>query len=186
MHGHRPEWIVFDFFDGAKRVNIASLSVNDSLEIANRIASTYFGKPCEYENESKVTYPKQLEQFLRVLKDGTDRELTWVELVVGNTPLEGSVGMRLTDSRSIGPAVVQFERAVGSLLSSIDAIESLKVLYCKKRVSLILEKLTDEEYVIRYSDQRLNPLQRMSFERYMRSTYEIPVLSTEKRFKHQP
>ena len=39
VHGHRPEWIVLQFFDGAKRVNISSLSVSDSLEIANRIAS---------------------------------------------------------------------------------------------------------------------------------------------------
>src|SRR5690606_17899758 len=37
VHGYQPEWIVLDFFDGAKRVNISSNSVAESLEIANRI-----------------------------------------------------------------------------------------------------------------------------------------------------
>jgi len=187
VHGHRPEWIVLQFFDGAKRVNISSLSVSDSLEIANRIASDYFNKPCEYENESEVTFAKQIERLLNLLKNDADNELSWVELVVGNTPLLGAPGMTLTDrrSRTIGPAIKQFEQNNGYVVAALDNIESIKVFYRKKRVKLILEKVeeSDEEYVMRYTDHQLNPTERRSFEDYMRKTHGIPILSTEKRYK---
>ncbi len=187
VHGYRPEWIVLVYFDGAKRVNISSLSVQDSLEIADRIASEYYGTDCEYENDREITYARQLERFLSHLRSGADEELALVELVVGNTPLDGSPSMTLThrQSRPIGPALAQFEQAIGDVLSTLDNIESMKVLYRGKRVKLILEKVdqTDDEYVVRYSDHQLNPLERLSFEGYMGNTHAIPVLSTEKRFK---
>lgn len=187
VHGHRPEWIVLQFFDGAKRVNISSLSVSDSLEIANRIASEYFSQSCEYENESEITFAKQIDRFLAQLKDDADEEMVLVELVVGNTPLLGAPAMTLTDrqSKSIGPAIKQFEQNNGEVLAALDNIESIKVFYRKKRVKLITEKLeeSDEEYIVRYSDHQLNPKERRSFEDYMRKTHGIPVLSTEKRFK---
>ncbi len=187
VHGYRPEWIVLVYYDGAKRVNISSLSVQDSLEIADCIASEYYGADCEYENDREVTYARQLERFLARLRSGADEELSLVELVVGNTPLAGSPSMTLThrQSRPIGPALDQFEQAIGDVLSTLDNIESMKVLYRGKRVKLILEKVdqTDDEYVVRYSDHQLNPLERLSFEGYMRNTHAIPVLSTEKRFK---
>lgn len=186
LHGYRPEWIVLVFFDGAKRVNISSLSVDASLEIANRIASEYYGTKCEYENESEVTYAKQIERLLDLLKVDGDEQLTWVELVVGSSPLDGECPLKLTDRKnhSIGPAVRHFERCIGSLTSNVDAIESIKVFCGKKRVSLIFEKLEGaaDEFVVRYTDHRLAPKKRLAFEAYMRTTHAIPVLSTEKRF----
>ncbi len=76
IHGHRPEWIILDFESGAKRVNIASKSIAESLEIANQLASGYFGKEVAYENESEVTYAKQLERLLARLKEGA-RHKSW-------------------------------------------------------------------------------------------------------------
>jgi hypothetical protein len=188
LHGYRPEWIVLVFFAGAKRVNISSLSVEDSLEIANRIASEYYGTPCEYENDSAITYSKQLEKFLSLLKKDSEEKLTLVELVANNSPLDNSCALKLYhgDTTSIGPSVRQFEKAIGSLTTAIDAIDSIKVLYGKKRVSLIFERYGggDDQFVVRYSDHRLNPLERVSFEIYMSDTHAIQVLSTEKRFKH--
>lgn len=187
VHGYRPEWIVLEFFDAAKRVNISSMSVGDSLAIANLIASDYYGKGCEYENEVEITYPKQIETFLEKLKNDEDPVLPWVELVVGNTPLNGACGMKLTDaeSKSIGKAVIHFEDKVGRILSAIDNIESIKVFFREKRVGLLFEKEDDQkkEYVVRYSDHRLTPLERRAFEGHLRTTHGIPVLSTEKRFK---
>lgn len=188
LHGYRPEWIVLVFFDGAKRVNISSLSVEDSLEIANRIASEYYGTPCEYENDSAITYAKQLERLFERLKNDDDEKLTLVELVANNSPLDNSCALRFSHSgaSSIGPSLKHFETKIGNVLAAIDAIESIKVLYAKKRVSLILEKHggIDDQFVVRYSDHRLNPLERVSFETYMAETHAIQVLSTEKRFKH--
>ncbi len=188
VHGYRPEWIILDFAENAKRVNISSVSVSVPLEIANRLASAYFGKPCEYENENQITYSKQLERFLEILKDGRASELTLVEIVVANSPLEGSPKIKITDPESnpIGTAIGHFEKAVGRILANLDHIESIKVHYRKKRISLIFEKVDEAEgeYIVRYSDHRLNALERRSFESHFMETYGFPVLSTEKRFKH--
>lgn len=189
VHGYRPEWIVLEFMDAGKRVNISSVSVGDSLAIANRIVSAYYGKDCEYENEVDVTYAKQIDGLLAKLKGGLDPALQWVELVVSNTPLAGSCAMKLSDaqSRPIGKAVAHFERKVGRLVRRIENIESIKVSFCQKRVSLLFDgdEDTHQGYVVRYSDHRLTPAERRTFEAHMRTTYEIPVLSTEKRFKDQ-
>jgi len=187
IHGYTSEWIILDFEDGGKRVNISSVSVNVPLEIANRIASGYFGKDCEYDNESEETYPKQLQRFLGNVKDGKDKDLTLVEFVVSTSPLDGAPKFKLShqDSNPIGAAIDHFEKAVGKVLADIDQIESVKVLYRKKRVSLIFEPVddTDDEYVVRYSDHRLNARQRREFESHMKENHGIAVLSTEKRFK---
>jgi len=187
VHGYRPEWIILDFEDGAKRVNISSVSVGVPLRIANRLASSYFRKSCEYENESQVTYEKQIERLLRVLQRGEAEELALVELVVANSPLDGSPKLKITDpdSNPIGEGIAHFEKAVGSILADIEHIESIKVHYRRKRVSLIFEKLNGvaDEFVVRYSDHRLNAFERRLFEQHMRETHGIQVLSTEKRFQ---
>ena len=81
--------------------------------------------------------------------------------------------------------VVTDDGSTDDTLDVVDRFESVKVIYLKKRVKLIFEKREDgdDEYVVRYTDHTLNPLQRKAFEDYMRATHEIPVLSTEKRFK---
>ncbi|HPS03384.1 MAG TPA: hypothetical protein PLA90_17735, partial [Candidatus Sumerlaeota bacterium] len=78
--------------------------------------------------------------------------------------------------------------AVGGLLDHLNHIESIKVLFAGKRVSVIFaheEKQAEDEFTVRYSDHRLNVFQRQEFEHYMRQEYGIPILSTEKRFKKQ-
>ncbi len=189
IHGHRPEWIILDFESGAKRVNIASKSIAESLEIANQLASGYYGKEVTYENESEVTYAKQLERLLARLKDAEDGKMEFVELVFANSPLDGSPKLKISDQKAIGPAIVHFESVVGGLLEHLDNIESIKVCFAKKRVSVIFEREEDheeDEFVVRYSDHRLNVFQRQEFENHMRQEYGIPILSTEKRFKKQP
>jgi len=187
VHGHQPEWIVLDFFDGAKRVNICSTSVTESLEIANRIASAYYGANCEYENESEITYARQITRLLEQLRDQHLNDLVWVELCTNSSPLVGEIPLMLADRHvnSIGPSVIDFETKIGPLIDGVDRFESIKVIYAEKRVKLIFEKCVDgnDEYVVRYTDHTLNPIQREAFEDYMRMTHEIPVLSTEKRFK---
>ena len=188
IHGHRPEWIILDFESGAKRVNIASKSIAESLEIANQLASGYFGKEITYENESEVTYAKQLERLLARLKNAEGGKIEFVELIFANSPLDGSPKIKISDQKAIGPAIAHFESVVGSLLEHLDNIESIKVCFAKKRVSVIFEREEDHEedaFVVRYSDHRLNVFQRQEFEHHIRQEYGIPILSTEKRFKKQ-
>jgi len=187
VHGYRPEWIILDFTEDAKRVNISSVSVSVPLEIANRLASGYFHATCEYENERQITYAKQLEHFLKTLQDKDDGDLVLVEIVVTNSPLDGAPKLKISDadSKPIGRAIAHFERAVGKLLAHVDHIDSVKVRYRKKRISLIFEPQDGSagEYVVRYSDHRLNAGERRRFEELIRSAHGIEILSTEKRFK---
>jgi len=187
VHGYRPEWIILDFTEDAKRVNISSVSVSVPLEIANRLASGYFHATCEYENECQITHAKQLEHFLKTLQAKDDGDLVLVEIVVTNSPLDGAPKFKISDadSKPIGRAIAHFERVVGKLLAHVDHIDSVKVRYRKKRISLIFERQdgSDGEYVVRYSDHRLNAGERRRFEELIRSSHGIKILSTEKRFK---
>jgi len=185
IHGYRSEWIILDFEDDAQRVDISSVSTDIPVEVANRIASAYFKRDCEYENECVTTESEQLETFLSNLRPVTDGPLVLVELVSARSPLSGSPGVRLRqeDSRSVGDSWAHFEKAIGKL--RLEDMESVKVLFRKKRVSLIFEadENDDGAFVVRYSDHRLNARERVDFEHHLRDEHGITVLSTEKRFK---
>jgi hypothetical protein len=183
VHGYRPEWVVYDFFDGAKRVNIASLSVAEPLEIANRIAAAYFGRPCEYDNERQMIAPRQLAGFLGALRAGPGA-LSLVEVSVANSPLNGAPSVRLSDAASglIGPALDHLERLSVRLLADTEQVEGVRVVFRDKRVGLFFEKRGDD-FEVRYADHRLSATERRLFERLMREEYGVPALSTEKRFK---
>lgn len=183
IHGYRPEWIILEFLESGKRVNIASRSIRQPLQIADRIATLYYGTECRYENENLVTYAEQLRRFLRWLQDGGDGDLQVVELAVANSPLSGSPRMRISDwqSQPIGRAITHFERAVGPILEDVQRIESVKLLFRGKRVTLVFERLADDEFVVRYSDHRLDPPDRRAIEEYLGTMHGIAALSTETR-----
>lgn len=187
IHAYDPEWIILDFRDEGTYVNIAAVSVSLPLDIANGIASAYYGRDREYENASEITYRKQIERFLGEVRGARQGDLILVEATVSNSPLNDSPKLRIShpDSRSIGNSISHFERCIGKLLSRVEQIDSIKVLFCQKRVSLKFEAAPGslDEFVVRYSDQRLNALQRIEFEKLMRDVHGITVLSTEKQFK---
>lgn len=185
QHGHRVEWIILDFSDNAKRVNISSDSNEIPLQIANALASAYFGKDVEYDNECQITYEKQIHNLLDQLKSGTCDGLKLVDLEVHSSPLHG-VDMRLCHDEPdvMQRAVASLERDNSSLTAHIDRITKLKVIYLNKRIDVRFEKLDtgQDEYIVRYMDHRLNATLRKQFEDFMRDTHGIPILSTEKRF----
>jgi len=187
LHGYKPEWIILDFEGNPKHVDISSVSVSIPLEMANHIAGTFYGKACEYENENVITYPKQIERFLEEIRGVEEGELVLVEVATANSPLDGAPKLKLSnpDTGSVGKAVRHLESAVGEFLLDIEQLESVKVLYRGKRVSLIFEKEegAEECYVVRYSDHRLNGLERRLFEQHIRDIHGITILSTEKRYK---
>ena len=185
LHGFRPEWIILDFSGDAKRVNISSDSTSVPLEIANRLASAWFGSECEYENESLTTYSQQLNRFLDLIKEDQAGNLAFVEINHKNSPLQGGGKLLLSNEASIGETVRHFEQVFGSITSELGEIKSIKVRYRQKRVSLIFETVggAADAFVVRYSDNRLNVRERRSFEELMRKNHGIPVLSTEKRQK---
>ena len=186
LHGYDPETIALDFFDQAKCVNISSASDRESLDIANRIAHTYFGKECTYKNASRNVTGQQVKAFLEGLV-AKPTALPIVEIAVRQSPLDSAPDLEIDHpaNASIHAAIQQFGKAVGSLLADVGCIKHIKVLYQDKRVSLIVEpvKNAKDAYVIRYTDQRLNATERRKLEAMMEEIYAIPIVSTEKRGK---
>ncbi|MBI5725839.1 MAG: hypothetical protein HZA50_17900 [Planctomycetes bacterium] len=190
IHGFRPEWIILNFRDNGKGVDISSLSMSVPLEIANRLASAYFGQKCEYENEVQVTYKAQIVKILNLLRTDECDFLRFVEVVVGNSPLDGAPVVRISneESESIAESIRHFEKTVGKVMDDIDLIKSIKVLYCGKRVKIMFERVenVEEGYVVRYHDAVLNAKQRRMFETKLREEpYGLRILSTEKRHKQR-
>jgi len=184
VHGYRAEWIVLDFSPDGDQVNIASNSVEDPRELANRIASTYFGCDCRFVNEERMTDAKTIEEFIgaaRAMHDG----IALVEVCVANSPLLGSSKLRISNeqAKALSESLDHFDSAVGVMMENLADMEWIKVLYRRKRVGLQFEQEEsgDEQYVVRYTDQRLNAFERRRFEQEMRENHGISVLSTEKR-----
>jgi len=184
LFGHRPEWIILDFEKDAKRVRISSLTTDVSLDIANRVASRFYGESCVYENEKTFTNVAVIEEFLDRVCFNDPLTLPLVEIAVKQSPLKGSPKFKISDSDSqpIGAAIKQFNEKIGDLLKSIDIIDSIKVLF-KHRITLLFEQDSEDPdlFVVRYSDSRLNAVERVEFEKFLAEEFDIHVHSTEKR-----
>ena len=188
VHGFTPDQIVLEFRDEAALLNIASHGQAVSYEIANRIASAFYGETCEYENITEETFAAQLIRFLRLLVADQAQDLRLVQLRVDPSPLQGALVLDLSDpeNRSIGPAINQLEDALSWTLDDVDRVPRLKVWFNKKRVALEIEPLgagtvEDRRYVVRYRDQTLSLGERPVFERLMEHDHGIKIVSTEKR-----
>ena len=190
LHGFSPEWIILDFHEAATRVNIASKSVVPSLEIANALASAYYGVSCEYANDRAPSQAQQIRRLLDALIGDTAEGLRLVEIAVNHCPLHAAPKMVLssTTTLSVAEAIRQIETAFGSLHDNLDWFHSVKVLYHGKRVTVSFDRPDDpvpgeSVYVVRYTDHRLSAGERKPFEQFMLSTHGLTIVSTEKRFK---
>jgi hypothetical protein len=184
VHGYRAEWIVLDFSPEANQVNIASHSLAEPREMAERIASGYFGCECRFVNEEKMTPADTVQKFVKTVRAGNNG-LGLVETCVANSPLRGASKLRISNetTKALGESLDHIDAAVGDLLENLADIEWVKVLFRGKRVGLQFEPNESDDglYVVRYTDQRLNAFERRRFEQQMRSDHGIAILSTEKR-----
>ena len=128
---------------------------------------------------------EQLRRFLRRIADGQAEQLEFVEIVLDRSPLDGSCKLILTDPVSICKSVDHFTLAVSDILSDVSNIKGIKVLYRDSRVGLFFEPVVGDRFVVRYTDNRLNTMERVAFEELMRNDHGIPVLSTEKRVRRR-
>lgn len=184
IHGFKPEWIILDFEPDAKRVRIASRTGVVPIQVANRIALACFEKDCHYVNDSDTTPRATLQKFLAHLRADGNGPLVLVELTCKSAPLKGSPALRLSqpDSRHLGSSLNHFEQVAGKI--PLDNIDSVKVLFRKKRVTIIIDNAEDgtDAFDVRYSDHRLNRLERDDFVTLLRETHGITIHSTEKQY----
>jgi hypothetical protein len=188
VHGFTADQIVLDFRDEAARLNVASHGHAASYDIANRIASAFYGHSCEYENITEETYPAQMSRFLRLVRGIEKDDFCLIEMLVESSPLTGAPDLLLKSDEdlSIGAALAQLERALGWTIDDLDRITRFKILFAGKRLALVLERaegagVPDKKYVLRYRDQTLSLGERKMFEERMEQEHGIKVVSTEKR-----
>lgn len=186
VHGFTADQIVLHFRDEAARLNVASHNNAASYDIANCIATAFYGRPCEYENISEETYPAQITLFLERIRAIEGKDFRLVELAIRNAPLTGAPDMSISngDNLSIGPALGEFEQAFRWSINDLDRIPRFKILFCDKRLSMEIEPIedtaTEKRYVLRYRDQTLSLGERQIFETRMEQEHGIKVVSTEK------
>ena len=188
VHGFSPDQIVLDFRDEAARLNIASHGHAASYEIANRLASAFYGDECDYENITEEAFTAQISRFLRTLRKDEARDLRLVELRVQGSPLHGAPNLDLSskENLSLGRALEELEQALSWTIDELDRIPGFKVLFNDKRVPMEIEPLENESaedriYVLRYRDQSLSLGERQVFEDLIEQDHGIKVVSTEKR-----
>jgi hypothetical protein len=188
VHGFTADQIVLDFRDEAARLNVASHGHVASYDIANRIASAFYGLPCAYENITEETYPAQISRFLRVVRDHEEPDFRLVEMLVQRSPLTGAPDLHLKndDGLPIGAALAQLEQALHWTIDDLDRIPRFKILFAGKRLAMEIERVEDNAgparmYVLRYRDQTLSLEERQIFEGRMEQEHGIKVVSTEKR-----
>jgi hypothetical protein len=188
VHGFSPDQIVLDFRDEGARLNIASHDHAASYEIANRLASAFYGQDCEYENITEEAFAAQIARFLRTLWDDEARDLRLVEIRLRATPLHGAPDLVLSnrDNLSIARALKELAQALHWTMEDLDRIRGFKVLFNDKRVPMEIEPIDDgpddeRTYVLRYRDQSLTLRERQVFENLIEQDHGIKVVSTEKR-----
>ena len=169
-------------------LNVASHGKKASFEIADRIATAFYGQPCEYINVEEVVYSAQLKAFLEQLARDEAQELIMVAfgfrepLLPGLAVLEGFN----PGSDSVGPAILELQRLLNVPLLDGDHLQHLKIVYRGKRVPLRIDRLEGPEpdkgrrYVLRYRDQGLNLVERAKFEKLIEHNYGFKIVSTEK------
>jgi hypothetical protein len=188
VHGFSPDQIVLDFQDEAARLNIASHDHAASYEIANRLASAFYGQDCEYENITEEAFAAQIARFLRTLRDDEARDLKLVEIRLRATPLYGAPDLELSnkDNLSLGRALEELEQALRWTIEDLDRIPGFKLLFNDKRVPMEIEPIEagsdgEHKYALRYRDQSLSLGERQVFEDLIEQDHGIKVVSTEKR-----
>ncbi len=188
VHGYTPDQIVLEFRSEAELLNIASHGDAASYDIANRIASAFYGQSWEYENITEETFTAQLVRFLRQLVTNAAHDLRLVQLRIDPSPLRGAPVLDVSnqDGVSIGQAITELQQAFSWSIDDIDRVPRFKALFNKKRVALKVEPIgprasEDRRYVVRYRDQTLSLGERPLFERLIEQDHGIKIVSTEKR-----
>ena len=188
VHGHTADWIVLEFRNEGRLLNVASHGKKLSFEIANEIASAFYDTPCQYVNVEELTFPAQLQSFLEQLAADEASELTLVAVELRELSLPGfhTLGGSNDSNSSVGPGVLALQTLLEAPLLDGEHFNSLKVLYKHKRVLIKIERtesttLAKRRYVVRYGDQRLNLTERQEFQELIERNYGFKIVSTEKR-----
>lgn len=179
-HGHAEELIILHFLDGGREVRLSASTGLLSRQVADHLASAFFGQPCRYIDDHRPTSDSAIQNLLSGLLSGAPLGLKMVELVVDNAPLGGLPRLSITqmDSESIAPAVAELEARFGGLLTRVDDIRRIKVCYQGSRINLSFPQVGGQR-VVHFGDARLDHDRAAAFQDFMLREFGLQVRSSE-------
>lgn len=184
LHGQKSEWIILHFRDGAGALKVCSQTSEIPREVANRIATAYFGQEVRYVDDHQAAPEAAIENFLAAITDPDDGRLPILELVATNSPLTGSHKIMITNDgdRDIIDGIDDFEQRVGPILDDLDNIARIKVAFSNgkqaNRLSMFFARKNGIR-VVQYDDGRVDNNRCAAFERFMKDEFGINIRSTE-------
>jgi len=184
LHGHKPEWTIIDFADNGKQVNICAKCPQKSVVIANALISAYFNQPISFTDAADVNFKKQVERFLRLSASESDQELKLFEIRFRSPYFHNNTEIAISTCphNSIAEDLKAMQGAAGDVLADITCVDSIKVLYQNKRITLYFRCLDEacDHIRICYSEHVLDKNAREIFKSWMRDTYGLKILPKAK------
>ncbi len=179
QHGHFEELVVLDFQDGGRSVRISSKSKPAPVDIANAIASKFFGRDCAYTPDLATSAPPSVRAFMAQVLDPDDDTLPLVDIDVREVPGlagEPEMELRYASSGRMEEAVQALEPHLGDLSSQPERIRRFHIRYDDANIGLYVRR-KDGEHVVQFADGRTNNHRAEKFQREMAETYGIAVRS---------
>lgn len=184
LHGHKPEWTIIDFADNGKQVNVCAKCPQKSVFIANALISEYFNQSVTFTDAADVNFKKQVERFLRLSASESDQELKLFEIRFRSPYFHNNTEIAISTCpyNSIAEDLKAMQGAAGDVLADITCVDSIKVLYQNKRITLYFRCLDEacDHIRICYSEHVLDKNAREIFKSWMRDTYGLKILPKAK------
>jgi len=176
IHGHKPDWMILDFLLNGTQVDLCAKNIDQTIEIANSIASIYFNCECVFINVQDKNFAAQVRKFIETCIDGSDTNIRVFELKFQSNRFKYSytrITLTVAPYDPIAPELHVLKPSVGDILPSI---ESLKVMFQGKKIGLFFKR-SGEYITIYYSEHPLNKKEREDFKAYMKQFYGLTILS---------
>lgn len=184
VHGHKPDWIILDFAANATQVNLCAKCSNQGLKIANRLVSSYFEKDCSFINMQDYNFAVQVKTFLRSCASEIDKELKLFELKFRSAHLKNNTYLILTTHPTdpIAEELEALHQAVGDVLEDIAMIDSVRVVFQGKKITLFfrVDAADPGHIMICYSEYVLDQKGRAAFKTWMKDCYGLTILPKAK------
>ena len=184
LHGHKPEWTIIDFSENGKQANICAKCPQKSVFIANALISEYFNQSVAFTDAADVNFKKQVERFLRMSASESDQELKLFEIRFRSPYFHNNTEIVISTCpyNSIAEDLKAMQGAAGDVLADITFVDSIKVLYQNKRITLYFRCLDEacDHIRICYSEHVLDKNAREIFKSWMRDTYGLTILPKAK------
>lgn len=175
IHGHKAEWMILDFLLNGTQVDLGARNIDQAIEIANSIASCYFGCKCIFVDVQDKNFAEQVYKFIETCINESDSNIRVFELKFQSNRFNYSdtnITLTVAPYDPIAPELHVLKSFVGDI---VPFIESIKVIFQGKKIGLFFKR-SDEYIAIYYSEHPLNKREREDFKAYIKQFYGLTIL----------